>query len=234
MSKNSNKKTKAVKTLENYKANVGQWLCSTCASGSSQPARIIQNLRNDGYVFEETSTGRYAKSLVCEKCGEKHTHYKLLSVEPSADKKSRCVISPAQRKRVIALLGGRDAFTGAKITSKPEIDHKTPFARLKQDIDISSLTDEEVKEHFQLLTREHNLLKDRKCQQCIKNGKRPSFLCSNYWYVGNENYTGSCVGCGWHDGVKWHEEHNKEGIRENARNNLIQYLYKELDNIDIE
>lgn len=202
--------TKSIKTLENYKANVGHWFCSTCASGSSQPAKIIQDLRNDGYVFEETSTGRYAKSFVCEKCGGKHTHYKLLSVEPTADKKSRCIITPTQRKRVIMLLGGRDAFTGAKITSKPEIDHKTPFVRLNQDIDISSLTDDEVKEHFQLLTREHNLLKDRKCQQCIKKGKRPPFLCSNYWYAGDENYTNTCDGCGWYDGVKWHEEHNKE------------------------
>ena len=56
----SKKKTKDEITLENYKNHVGEWVCSICASGSSQPAKNIQNLRGLGYAFKETSTGRYA------------------------------------------------------------------------------------------------------------------------------------------------------------------------------
>ena len=39
------KKTKDEITLENYKNHVGDWVCSICAAGSSQPAKNIQNLR---------------------------------------------------------------------------------------------------------------------------------------------------------------------------------------------
>lgn len=225
----SKKKTKDEITLENYKNHVGEWVCSICASGSSQPAKNIQNLRGLGYAFKETSTGRYAKQCFCEKCRCNRTHYMLLSAEPTFDEKTRCIITPEQRERIIPLFESRDAFTGAKITTRAEIDHKKPFARLEQDIDVSLLSDEEIKKHFQLLTRDHNLLKDRKCQQCIKTNKRPSFLGKKYWYAGDEKFTGDCEGCGYYDGVKWTEEFNKEEVRETARKNLITYLYKYID-----
>lgn len=225
------------KTLNIYKENVNEWFCSTCASGSGQPAKVAQNLRGLGYAFKETSPGRYAKSCFCEKCGEKRTHYMLLSTEPIYDEKPRCVITQEQRKRVKSLLGERDAFSGAKITTKAEIDHKTPFARLDQDINISLLSDEEIKEHFQYLTRDHNLLKDRKCQQCIKSCKRPPFFGQNFWYKGNENYQGTCEGCGWYDGEKWREEYNNytehQKAVDNAKSNLINYLYQSLNNDNV-
>ncbi|MBR5133930.1 MAG: hypothetical protein IKV29_07490, partial [Alistipes sp.] len=77
------------------------------------------------------------------------------------------------------------------------------------DIDISKLTDDEVKTHFQLLTREHNLLKDRACQHCIKNGERPPIFGISFWYEGDGVYRGSCVGCGWYDGYMWRKKLNE-------------------------
>ena len=74
------------------------------------------------------------------------------------------------------------------------------------DIDATKLSDEDIKQHFQLLTREHNLLKDRACDHCKKENKRPPFLEIPFWYEGGSNYTGMCEGCGWYDGVKWREE----------------------------
>lgn len=202
-------------TLNNYKEHVGEWFCSTCATeGSGQPAKIAQTLRGMGYDFEERSTNVWAKQLYCEKCGKVRSHYKLLSTEPVFDEKLRCTIPPSQRKRIKKLLGDIDAFTNSKSTTKLEIDHKIPFARLNQDIDVSLLTDDEIKEHFQLLTRQNNLLKDRRCQKCIKTGKRPKFNDSIFYYKGDENYKthddGShpCVGCGYHDGIKWQKEYN--------------------------
>jgi hypothetical protein len=110
---------------------------------------------------------------------------------------------------VLALFDERDAFTGAHITSTPEIDHKVPWSRLDQDIDISTLTDDQIQEHFQLLTREHNLLKDRACQYCIKNLKRPPLFGISFWYEGGEDYNGTCVGCGWYDGNQWRMKLNE-------------------------
>ena len=68
----------------------------------------------------------------------------------------------------------------------------------------------EIKKHFQLLTGEHNLLKDRACTSCINNNIRPSFFEINYWYTGSDEYLGSCEGCGWFDGVLWRNELNKK------------------------
>ena len=145
-------------------------------------------IKKMGYVFEEISPNRWGKTMFCAVCNKNRSHYKLISTEPLVDKKPRCSISPKQRKRVLGLLDERDAFTGASITSTPEIDHKVPWSRLEQDINIAQLTDEQIQEHFQLLTREHNLLKDRTCQHCIKTQKRPPLFGISFWYEGNDIY----------------------------------------------
>ena len=201
--------SKADKLLEAFQDNVGEWTCGYCNSGSNQPAAIFRELKKRGYVFEEVAPNTWAKSMFCPICATNRSHYKLISVEPLADEKPRCTITPKHRKRVVSLLEGRDAFSGASITSTPEIDHKIPWSRLEQDIDIASLTNKEIEEHFQLLTREHNLLKDRACQYCIKNLKRPPLFGISFWYEGGEDYNGTCVGCGWYDGNQWRMKLNE-------------------------
>ena len=60
-----------------------------------------------------------------------------------------------QRERVLSIIGKKDAYTGASITSStPEVDHKEPMSRLTKDIDIDKLTDEEIPNHFQTLTKQ--------------------------------------------------------------------------------
>ena len=198
----------AKKMLEALKENVGEWSCGYCNSGSNQPAAIFREIKKMGYLFEEVSPNRWGRTMFCPVCNKNRTHYRLLSVTPLVDEKPRCTITTKQRERVLRLLKGRDAFSGASITSTAEIDHKKPWSRLDQDIDIATLTDDQVKEHFQLLTREHNLLKDRACQQCIKSGKRPPLFGISFWYAGDETYNDTCVGCGWYDGAAWREELN--------------------------
>ena len=195
--------------LQACKKNLGKWTCAYCASNSGQPAATFREIKKLGYKFEETTPGHWAKTMFCPLCGTERTHYKLLSLEPEFEKKLRISIGKNTRDRILKLLDMTDAFTGAHITSIPEIDHKTPWTRLSSDIEASRLTDSEVKNHFQLLTREHNLLKDRMCGFCKINNRRPPFLGINYWYDGDEQYRGTCVGCGWYDGVKWKEEINK-------------------------
>ena len=197
------------KLLKAFQENVGEWTCGYCNSGSNQPAATFRELKKRGYVFEEVAANTWAKSMFCPVCNANRSHYKLISIEPRIDEKQRCVITPKQRNRVLTLLEERDAFSGAHITSTPEIDHKIPWSRLDNDIDISKLTDDEVKTHFQLLTREHNLLKDRACQHCIKNGERPPIFGISFWYEGDGVYRGSCVGCGWYDGYMWRKKLNE-------------------------
>ena len=189
--------------------HVGDWACSVCGSGSNQPAATFRTVKNMGYHFEEVSANRWGKTMYCEKCGMDRTHYKLLSKKPEFAEQKRLGIDAKSRKSIIEILGGRDAFTGATIASTPEIDHKTPWTRLPEDYDVKTMSEHQIKEAFQLLTREHNLLKDRMCDKCKKNDIRPPFFGMSFWYSGDEEYRGTCFGCGWYDGVKWREEVNK-------------------------
>lgn len=195
--------------LKVFKDSVGEWVCGFCNSGSNQPAAIFREIKKEGYSFEEVSPNRWGKNLPCSVCSDVRTHYKLLNEEPQFSSKARIIITPKVRRRILKIFGLRDAFTGATISSTPEIDHKIPWTRLDDDIDASSMTDDEIRKHFQLLTREHNLLKDRACGKCKNSNERPPFFGVHFWYLGNENYHGDCTGCGWHDGEKWRDELNK-------------------------
>lgn len=190
--------------------NIGSWSCSVCGSGSSQPAAIFRTVKNMGYRFEEVSSNRWGKMMYCNVCGKDMTHYKLLSPQPEFVEQKRLGIDAKSRKRIIELLGGRDAFSGASIASTPEIDHKIPWTRLEEDYDVKVMTDGEIREAFQLLTREHNLLKDRMCDKCKKTNVRPPFLGISYWYSGDQQYRGTCYGCGWFDGVAWRKAVNEK------------------------
>ncbi|MEG2061618.1 MAG: hypothetical protein RRY33_07145, partial [Alistipes sp.] len=170
----------------------------------------FRELKKRGYSFEEIAPNQWGKALVCPHCGESRTHYKLLEQEPVFQKRERINMGAVERKRILALLNNRDAFTGATISSVAEIDHKVPWSRLDRDIDARSLSDDEIKIHFQLLTREHNLLKDRACGDCKTSNVRPPLFEIGFWYEGDERYQGTCVGCGWYDGAKWRSEINKK------------------------
>lgn len=192
--------------LDACKRNLGHWTCSLHTTGSNQPAAIFREAKNMGYEFEEVSKGRWGSKRHCARCGQDTTHYKLLKAEPTLTRRVRLGIDRATRNRILRLFDSRDAFTGGAISSTPEIDHKVPWTRLDEDIDATKLTDAEVRGHFQLLTREHNLLKDRACGICKREGRRPPFLEIPFWYEGDEAYRGSCEGCGWFDGARWRRE----------------------------
>ena len=195
--------------LRAFQDNIGNWTCAYCGSNSGQPAAIFREIKKLGYVFEEISPNRWGRAEYCSKCGASRSHYKLLKPEPEFNAKERIIIDSATRKRILELFENRDAFTGASITSTAEIDHKTPWTRLDNDVHSKKMTNGELLEHFQLLTREHNLLKDRMCGRCKETNIRPPFLGISYWYDGDQRYVNTCVGCGWYDGIRWRAEINR-------------------------
>lgn len=201
--------TQKDKVLAYFKEKVGEWRCAVCANGGSQIAKIMQGLREDGYRFEQTKPQRWDKRLYCVKCGLKRTHYCLLSsdVDTNAVRK-RNNFSKQEQGRILGVIGLKDAFTGATISSGAQIDHKIPWLRLNQDSNVSSMTNEQLQDVFQPLTSDHNLLKDRRCRSCMRDNKRPPFLGIKFWYDGDETYRGSCIGCGWYDGAEWRRRLN--------------------------
>ena len=201
--------SKADDFLDECKKNLGKWTCSLHTTGSNQPAAIFREVKKRGYEFEEVSPNRWAKTMLCSVCGQETTHYKLEKDTPVFSKQERLTIDKKTRDRILRIFDNRDAFTGGSISSVAEIDHKVPWTRLEEDIDARELTDDEVRTHFQLLTREHNLLKDRACTVCKNENVRPAFLGIPFWYSGGSEYLDTCEGCGWFDGEKWRQELSK-------------------------
>jgi hypothetical protein len=111
------------------------------------------------------------------------------------------------KRRVRDRYDHRDAFDGSSPSTTLEVDHRVPEVRWEESesFDYESMSDEEIEEHFQLLSRKHNLLKSRKCEACVESGKRPPFMQIEYYYEGGEEYEEDvgCVGCGWYNPQEW-------------------------------
>lgn len=106
------------------------------------------------------------------------------------------------------------------------IDHRVPMERWGENEapNQSSMSEDEIKKKFQLLKKDdsgnHNLLKSRSCERCIKTGKRGRPFGINFWYKGGENWSSvhqigteaeeGCVGCGWYNFEEWRNALNQK------------------------
>ena len=106
------------------------------------------------------------------------------------------------------------------------IDHRFPMERwgsIEESLSIN-MDEDKIRQKFQLLKKDvsgnHNLLKSRACERCIKYGKRGTPFGIKFWYEGNEDWASNyqhgveaesgCVGCGWYDFDTWRNELNKQ------------------------
>lgn len=106
------------------------------------------------------------------------------------------------------------------------IDHRFPMERRGQNESPhpKSISEDEIRQKFQLLKKDtsgnHNLLKSRSCERCIKTGKRGTPFSIRFWYKGDENWSSpvqrgaeaeeGCIGCGWYDFGTWREALNQK------------------------
>jgi hypothetical protein len=105
------------------------------------------------------------------------------------------------------------------------IDHRFPMERwgASEPPHLTSMSDDEIKRKFQLLKKDtsgnHNLLKSRSCERCIRTGKRGTPFGIRFWYQGGEDWPcvhqrgaeaeEGCVGCGWYDFEAWRNALNQ-------------------------
>ena len=79
------------------------------------------------------------------------------------------------------------------------------------------MSDEEIKEKFQLLSNQRNEEKREVCRKCFQTGKRGIIFGIPFFYSGNENWDESipktgkdaelgCVGCPWYYIARWRKE----------------------------
>mgnify|MGYP002638002316 FL=1 len=103
-------------------------------------------------------------------------------------------------------------------------DHKFPEIRWDKSTkeDNLNLTDEEIKNKFQLLTNQRNLQKREVCRKCFQSNLRGKIFGINFFYKGNEKWEfkekvsksaeKGCEGCGWYDISEWRNSLNKKSF----------------------
>lgn len=132
------------------------------------------------------------------------------------------------QERILKLYGYEDCVEQRQRQAHElVIDHKFPMERWGEAElpNPLTMTDDEIKKKFQLLKKDssgnHNLLKSRACEYCLKYGKRAKPLGIDFYYSGTEEWpedcpvSGSdaeqgCMGCGWYDFEAWRKALNEE------------------------
>lgn len=100
------------------------------------------------------------------------------------------------------------------------IDHRVPMERwgAPEFNNSCGMSEEDIQRKYQLLKKDisgnHNSLKSRACERCIKTGYRGYPLGIKFFYAGDERWPNDCpksgpgsergcIGCGWYDFNTW-------------------------------
>lgn len=193
-----------------------QWHCTKCELKSGQ-AKTWQVWRQEkGIQLAQDENENWFKKMLCPKCNSVTIHRKLLSTDIlDTGLKARTNIPKELADRIKKVYDFVDEYSlRTEPTNKLEIDHRIPQVRWASDEDKNSttMTEEQIKNKFMLLTRENNLLKSRICEHCVKTGKRgKGYKVIEFWYEGCENYDPKigCKGCFWYNPSEWRFGLNK-------------------------
>lgn len=193
----------------------GKWHCRNCDISNPNFARRIQDLKEKGYTIATHL------NYHCPVCGNnRSTRLMLLPinrVEMAGNGYETW--SPALRARILRVLGNIDVYEN---TSNRNClpDHK--FSEIRWDDatkaeNLETMTDQEIRDKFQLLTNQRNQQKREVCRKCFQTGQRGSIFGISYFYAGNETWDDQipqkgkaaekgCIGCPWYDIDRWRKE----------------------------
>lgn len=214
--------TQAVFDALNGTESLTKWQCRKCGpvpQSNPQPAARIKALKQRGYYIATIKRE-------CATCGGKQ-YFDLLIRLPrnAADNEKRFMISVSLQNKIKSVLPLKDAcFDSPQMLSELIIDHKFPSSRWVngETINDTTMSYEEIKNKFQLLTNQTNLQKERYCKRCVLTGIRGDFFGIKWFYEGDEKWRGSskadekgCIGCCWYDLELWREKFNQFLSEEN-------------------
>ncbi len=210
----------------------GKWHCRNCDISNANFARRIQDLKESGYTIS-TQLG-----YQCPVCGKaRNTGLQLLPI-------SRVELagngyetwSPALRARIIRVLGSIDVYENTQSRNCLP-DHK--FSEIRWDDNTKaenpdSMTDDEIRAKFQLLSNQRNQQKREVCRNCFQTGQRGTIYGISFYYKGGPTWDISiptkgkaaeegCKGCPWYDIERWRHELKRlltysEGIKKTNQN----------------
>lgn len=205
-----------------------QWHCRECegkqiASGQYAGGGGIQGLqrgtrKRPGLVIEREK--RY-----CQTCQGMRLDDRWTGEIKSAN--SAANIPDTLVKRILEVSGYTDVIEQRKRAAHElVIDHRFPMERWGENEPphLTSMSESQINKKFQLLKKDasgnHNLLKSRSCERCIKTGKRGEPFGISFWYEGGEDWPSihqrgaeaeeGCVGCGWYDFETWRKVLNQK------------------------
>ena len=193
----------------------GKWHCRNCEISNPNFARRIQDLKEMGYTIATHINYR------CPDCGNnRSTRLILLPIDKvELAGNGYETWSPALRDRILRLFRYIDAYEGT-VNRNCLPDHK--FSEIRWDDDTKSenpdsMTDEEIREKFQLLTNQRNQQKREVCRKCFQTGQRGSIYGIDFYYEGGSMWRAAipakgkdaekgCIGCPWYDIERWQKE----------------------------
>lgn len=193
----------------------GVWHCRNCEISNPNFARRIQDLKEMGYTI---ATQLHYHCPVCKNM--RSTRLILLPVNRvELAGNGYETWSQELRARIIRVLGGVDVYENTPNRNCLP-DHK--FSEIRWDNDTkaenpASMSDQEIKDKFQLLTNQRNQQKREVCRACFQTGKRGTIFGISFFYQGGENWDVTipakgkvaekgCVGCPWYDIARWRKE----------------------------
>lgn len=265
-SSGENKKQKPIKltkpqlAFEIYKKR--KWECRSCLAIQLESTSIRDVIRKLGKGNQKLTNSDDVYGLVMEnkimKCkthgNTKHDKWTGARKEPEPVAE----IPPKLRRRIIEYYSSTCPITQKKIQNHNAVpDHRTPRIRWRKNPEFpdllyggkmkmehdSNITDDELHEIFQLLTKFSDLnfndIKSKACEECYTNqtngleNVRPPFLGIPFWYDGDQKWPidapacgkgveKGCKGCGWFDVLKWFE--SLRDHLEKPSDNLIDQL----------
>ena len=208
--------TKLVFDALNGTERTTKWLCRKCGpvpEVNPQPGARIRSLKQMGYHIATLK-------LECSSCGKKQ-YFDLLIRLPrhAADNQKRFTISAALRKKILTILPNRDCVFEESLNEKAcVIDHKFPSSRWVngETVNHTSMTEDEIRNKFQILSNQTNLQKERFCQRCVIEGIRGDYMGIEWYPEGDKEWRGTskadengCKGCPWYDVNEWKKKFNE-------------------------
>ena len=141
-----------------------KWLCRKCGpvpQVNPQSGARIRSLKQLGYHIATLK-------LMCQSCGNKQ-YFDLLIRLPrhAADNQKRFTISKALRNKILSVLPNVDCAFETPLDKKAcIIDHKFPSSRWVngETINHTTMSEDEIRAKFQILSNQTNLQKERYCQ----------------------------------------------------------------------
>ncbi|MBP5351706.1 MAG: hypothetical protein J6Y56_07075 [Fibrobacterales bacterium] len=196
---------KSTVTLPGFKkllAKCGNWVLNTELFPPPNPQRRIQDLKEKGFTISTKSEG-------------KKTYHMLLPFDivkaPTYE-----TFSSKTRKSIFAALDGMDAYNNKSAGRSVLPDHKFPEIRWDKDTPVSNeeLTEDEMRQKFQLVPEAINQQKREVCRKCFQMGHRGTFFGIDFFYSGDGDWPANvakngkeaesgCVGCFWYDMAAW-------------------------------